>query len=67
LKYLQLLDPNVLPLIKFLLFKGGWGFVEPFPDNDKSKEYFDYVKDGGSCRDFDGIKTGGWKFEGSGY
>jgi predicted chitinase len=46
--------------------RGGWGFVEPFPDNDKSKEYFDYVKDGGSCRDFDGIKTGGWKFEGSG-
>ncbi|CAJ1340517.1 unnamed protein product, partial [Effrenium voratum] len=28
--------------------------------------YFDYVNSGGGCKDYQGIKTGGWTFEGSG-
>eukprot|EP00928_Gymnodinium_smaydae_P046612 TRINITY_DN3105_c0_g3_i1.p1 TRINITY_DN3105_c0_g3~~TRINITY_DN3105_c0_g3_i1.p1 ORF type:complete len:1251 (-),score=136.36 TRINITY_DN3105_c0_g3_i1:411-4163(-) len=45
---------------------GGWGHVEPFSDNISLDEYFEYVNSGGSCKDYEGIKTGGWKFSGEG-
>eukprot|EP00928_Gymnodinium_smaydae_P046610 TRINITY_DN3105_c0_g1_i2.p1 TRINITY_DN3105_c0_g1~~TRINITY_DN3105_c0_g1_i2.p1 ORF type:complete len:1125 (-),score=180.89 TRINITY_DN3105_c0_g1_i2:807-4181(-) len=45
---------------------GGWGHVEPFGDNVSLDEYFQYVNDGGSCKDYAGIKTGGWQFDGEG-
>jgi len=46
--------------------EGGWGHVEPLGDNVSLDDYFAYVNGGGSCRDYAGIKTGGWKFEGEG-
>jgi len=45
---------------------GGWGHETPFPDNVDMDEYYEYVNSGGSCKDYDGIKTGGWKFTGQG-
>jgi len=45
--------------------KGGYGYKTPFPDNMNHTEllkYFDYVNKGGSCRDYDPIKAGGWQF-----
>lgn len=45
--------------------KGGYGFKTPFPDvmdNKTLDSYLNYVNHGGSCRDFDGIKAGGWTF-----
>eukprot|EP00929_Paragymnodinium_shiwhaense_P097023 TRINITY_DN587_c0_g2_i1.p1 TRINITY_DN587_c0_g2~~TRINITY_DN587_c0_g2_i1.p1 ORF type:complete len:537 (-),score=85.97 TRINITY_DN587_c0_g2_i1:404-2014(-) len=46
--------------------EGGWGHVAPFSDDVPLNEYFDYVNEGGSCKDYQGIKTGGWTFEGEG-
>jgi len=46
--------------------EGGWGHVAPFDDNVPLDEYFKYVNEGGSCKDYDGIKTGGWTFSGAG-
>merc|ERR1712066_343831 len=46
--------------------EGGWGHVAPFADDVPLDEYFTYVNQGGSCKDYEGIKTGGWKFEGNG-
>jgi len=45
---------------------GGWGAVEPFADDAPLDEYWEYVNNGGSCKDYQGIKTGGWKFDGEG-
>jgi hypothetical protein len=43
--------------------KGGYGYKKPFPDNMPNlSSYFDYVNHGGSCRDYDPIKAGGWQF-----
>ena len=36
--------------------------VIPFPDNVPLEEYFEYVRGGGSCKDYQGVKAGGWKF-----
>lgn len=44
----------------------GWGHVPPFANAVKLGEYFEYVRSGGSCRDYEGIKAGGWTFEGAG-
>jgi len=44
---------------------GGYGFKTPFPDdkdNTTLHNYFNYVNKGGSCRDYDGIKSGGWAY-----
>eukprot|EP00929_Paragymnodinium_shiwhaense_P082261 TRINITY_DN432_c0_g1_i3.p1 TRINITY_DN432_c0_g1~~TRINITY_DN432_c0_g1_i3.p1 ORF type:complete len:655 (+),score=124.89 TRINITY_DN432_c0_g1_i3:59-1966(+) len=46
--------------------EGGWGHVAPFADDVPLDEYFEYVNQGGSCKDYDGIKTGGWTFQGEG-
>ena len=46
--------------------EGGWGFEPPFADEVELGTYFDYVNSGGGCKDYQGIKTGGWTFEGSG-
>lgn len=43
--------------------RGGYGFKEPFPDvKDQATfdSYITYVSKGGNCRDYDGIKSGGW-------
>jgi len=41
--------------------KGGWHYKIPFPANMKDlSPYWDYVNKGGSCRDYDPIKAGGW-------
>jgi len=45
---------------------GGWGHEPPFADNVSLDEYAAYVNGGGSCKDYAGIKTGGWKFTGEG-
>jgi len=42
--------------------EGGFDYVEPFPDNVDLPEYLDYVKNGGSCKDYNPIKTGGWEY-----
>merc|ERR1712127_1165351 len=39
---------------------GGYDYKEPFPDDVNLTEYFAYVNSGGSCKDYAGIKTGGW-------
>merc|ERR1719277_1790929 len=44
----------------------GYGYEAAFPDNVSLSDYFDYVNAGGSCKDYDGIKTGGWSFAGEG-
>jgi len=44
----------------------GWGHVPPFADDVALDDYFEYVNGGGSCKDYQGIKTGGWKFSGDG-
>jgi len=41
---------------------GGYDYKEPFPDNVSLDVYFDYVNSGGGCKDYQGIKTGGWDF-----
>jgi predicted chitinase len=49
--------------------RGGYGFKEPFPDdkdNATLQSYWAYVNKGGNCRDYDGIKSGGWVFCGGG-
>lgn len=46
--------------------EGGWGHESPFSDDVPLDLYFDYVNQGGSCKDYQGIKTGGWKFDGEG-
>merc|ERR1712216_1089744 len=45
--------------------KGGYGYKKPFPNNLEGAEleqYYDYVNNGGSCKDYDPIKAGGWQF-----
>jgi len=42
--------------------RGGYDFKEPFGDNVSMDDYFDYVNSGGGCRDYDGIKAGGWDY-----
>jgi len=46
--------------------EGGWGHVAPFPAAVDLATYFQYVSAGGSCKDYQGIKTGGWSFSGAG-
>lgn len=47
--------------------EGGYGYeAEKFTEDANLDAYFDYVNAGGSCRDYAGIKTGGWKFDGAG-
>lgn len=46
--------------------EGGWGHVAPFPEEVDGSLYFDYVKSAGSCKDYAGIKTGGWTYQGAG-
>merc|ERR1711972_1043159 len=46
--------------------EGMWGHVAPFAADVSLDEYFTYVNAGGSCKDYEGIKTGGWTFEGKG-
>jgi hypothetical protein len=46
--------------------KGGYGYKKPFADNVSLPTYFDYVNKGGSCKDYDPIKSGGWEFCGGG-
>merc|ERR1712027_45391 len=41
---------------------GGWGHVEPFPDDVDLDTYFNYVNSGGICKDYAGQKAGGWEF-----
>merc|ERR1712166_1516756 len=42
--------------------KGGYGYKTPFPDDMSNlTAYEDYVNKGGSCRDYDAIKAGGWQ------
>merc|ERR1712178_134413 len=43
---------------------GGWGHEEPMPDNVDLEAYFEYVRNGGYCKDYTGIKTGGWTYDG---
>ena len=45
---------------------GGWGHVPPFTNDVEMDEYLEYVRSGGSCRDYEGIKAGGWTFDGDG-
>merc|ERR1719277_1657624 len=45
---------------------GGHGHKTPFAENVPLDTYFDYVNGGGSCKDYQGIKTGGWTFQGEG-
>jgi hypothetical protein len=42
--------------------KGGYGYKKPFPADVNLTEYYAYVNGGGSCRDYDPIKAGGWDF-----
>jgi hypothetical protein len=42
--------------------KGGYGYKTPFPPDAPMDEYLAYVNKGGSCRDYDPIKAGGWNF-----
>jgi len=43
--------------------RGGYKYKEPFPnDMDNLTDYFGYVNRGGSCRDYDPIKAGGWQY-----
>jgi len=43
--------------------KGGWHYQKPFPEEMSDLgPYWDYVNKGGSCRDYDPIKAGGWNF-----
>ena len=41
---------------------GSYGHKKPFPADANLTEYLSYVSKGGSCRDYDGIKAGGWTF-----
>lgn len=36
----------------------------PFPEGIMSQGYIDYVNNGGNCRDYKDIKTGGWTLKG---
>ena len=38
--------------------------VQTFPDEVPLDEYFQYVNNGGDCKDHTGIRAGGWKFSG---
>jgi len=46
--------------------EGSLDHVQPFDAGTTLDDYFGYVRDGGSCRDYSGIKTGGWTFSGKG-
>jgi len=46
--------------------EGGYGYEAPFADDVDLDTYFNYVNGGGGCKDYQGIKTGGWKFSGAG-
>jgi hypothetical protein len=46
--------------------KGGYGYKTPFPPNVSLDDiYFPYVSKGGSCQDYDPIKSGGWEMCGA--
>jgi len=46
--------------------KGGYGYKTPFPsDVSLDDVYFPYVSKGGSCQDYDPIKSGGWEMCGA--
>lgn len=45
---------------------GGWGYEPPFGEDIDLDQYFEYVNSGGGCKDYTGIETGGWKYEGPG-
>lgn len=45
---------------------GGYDHTPPFADDVSLDEYWEYVNSGGSCKDYEGVKTGGWKFTGEG-
>jgi len=36
----------------------------PFPDDVNLTEYFEYVNNAGTCRDYAGQRSGGWTFDG---
>merc|ERR1712045_693495 len=36
---------------------GGWGHVEPFPDDVDLDTYFNYVNSGGTCKDYAGKRA----------
>lgn len=42
------------------------GGADDFPEDVDTDSYFAYVNAGGSCRDFEGIRAGGWEFTGEG-
>ncbi len=42
------------------------GTEAAFPQDVPLNTYWAYVNEGGSCKDYDGIKQGGWKFDGEG-
>jgi len=46
--------------------EGQFDHVAPFADDAPLDTYFDYVNEAGSCRDYSGIKAGGWTFLGEG-
>eukprot|EP00931_Biecheleriopsis_adriatica_P077243 TRINITY_DN50848_c0_g1_i1.p1 TRINITY_DN50848_c0_g1~~TRINITY_DN50848_c0_g1_i1.p1 ORF type:complete len:570 (+),score=100.87 TRINITY_DN50848_c0_g1_i1:90-1799(+) len=51
-----------------------WNYIGPwcapsgdrFSDDVSLGEYFEYVREGGSCKDYSTIKAGGWVYTGSG-
>jgi hypothetical protein len=46
--------------------EGQWGHEAELPDDVDLDTYFAYVNSGGSCKDYSGIKAGGWSFAGEG-
>lgn len=49
---------------------GGWGYKKPFPADVDMPTYLAYVKQdhkaSGGCKDYPGIKSGGWTYSGKG-
>jgi len=45
---------------------GGWNHQPPLNDDVPLDQYFAYVRGGGSCKDYTGVKAGGWKYSGQG-
>lgn len=58
-----------VPKAPYWNYQGPWcpppgqsGHLDPFPDNMTDLQpYWDYVNKEGSCRDYDGLKAGGWQ------
>jgi predicted chitinase len=60
---------SVVPKAPKWNYQGPWcapegqaDHVEPFDESSSLEEYFDYVNQGGGCRDYQGIKAGGWEY-----